>query len=439
MEEKIQDLSEMIYHHKTKEYFEEVMKSYRQENYRSCVVMLYTVVICDLVFKLTDLKEIHGDTKAEKILNDLGVEKENDPVSPQWETNLIKKSFEEAKLIENDLFTHINTLKQYRNLSAHPVLNSMDILYRPNKELAGTLIISMLEGLLTKHPLLTKNVFSPFMTEIERIKNDFSNKQLLKKYLQSKYFVYFNQELVEYIFKNLWKCVFRKNGAFEKNNREINANVLNIIYNEYTDILFQYIQKETSFFSDFLDETPVLKELIDFLSLNPKVFELLEVHAQELLLKRISEKNKWKVKSVFISGSLKKHLEFLGDDFNTAGTHRNHVQPHTQHYIVKRDEIKFLHDLSISNGAVNEFYDFVINQYCHSDTFDTADINFQNCIEPYYINFTKDQIITLLSGIEYNPQCHNGRYAYRNKVLLETAKNVTGDEEIEKKYSKVFE
>jgi hypothetical protein len=74
------------------------MNSFENENYRSSVVMLYTVVICDLVFKLTDLEEIHGDAKAEKILKDLEVKKEENPVSPAWEAELIEKSFKESKI-----------------------------------------------------------------------------------------------------------------------------------------------------------------------------------------------------------------------------------------------------------------------------------------------------------------------------------------------------
>ncbi|MEC1395969.1 hypothetical protein [Peribacillus simplex] len=50
MENTVQELAEMIYHHKTKKYFDEVLNSFENENYRSSVVMLYTVVICDLVF-----------------------------------------------------------------------------------------------------------------------------------------------------------------------------------------------------------------------------------------------------------------------------------------------------------------------------------------------------------------------------------------------------
>ena len=43
--------SEDIYFAKTKEYFSEVISNYASGNYRSAVVMLYSVAICDLLFK----------------------------------------------------------------------------------------------------------------------------------------------------------------------------------------------------------------------------------------------------------------------------------------------------------------------------------------------------------------------------------------------------
>lgn len=50
----IDGLTEQIHNQKTKEYFKEVIITYYTEAYRSCVVTLYSVVICDLVFKLQE-------------------------------------------------------------------------------------------------------------------------------------------------------------------------------------------------------------------------------------------------------------------------------------------------------------------------------------------------------------------------------------------------
>lgn len=66
----IEMASEQIFNAKTKEYFSEVSRSYYNGNYRSAIVMLYSVVICDLVYKLQDLKELYQDSTAEAILHE---------------------------------------------------------------------------------------------------------------------------------------------------------------------------------------------------------------------------------------------------------------------------------------------------------------------------------------------------------------------------------
>ena len=41
-----------IYFSKTREYFKEVLSSYANGNYRSAIVMLYSIAICDILYKL---------------------------------------------------------------------------------------------------------------------------------------------------------------------------------------------------------------------------------------------------------------------------------------------------------------------------------------------------------------------------------------------------
>ena len=39
-----------IYFSKTREYFKEVLSSYANGNYRSAIVMLYSIAICDILY-----------------------------------------------------------------------------------------------------------------------------------------------------------------------------------------------------------------------------------------------------------------------------------------------------------------------------------------------------------------------------------------------------
>lgn len=54
----IEDAAERIVDPRTRSYFQEVLQTYVNGNYRSAIVMLWTVVICDLVYKLRTLAEV---------------------------------------------------------------------------------------------------------------------------------------------------------------------------------------------------------------------------------------------------------------------------------------------------------------------------------------------------------------------------------------------
>jgi len=419
----LQDQIEKIYHHKTKAYFKEVINSYNNENYRSAVVMLYSVVICDLIYKLYDLRDIHNDEKAKKILSDLNQGKEDNPVSPEWENDLVEKSFHEAKILENDVYTHILALKKDRNLSAHPVLNSLDILYEPHEDLVKSHMRNMLDGLLTKSPIFTKKIFVPFMEEIARIKDEFSTDERLTSYIESKFLEHFNVELTEYVFKHLWKSVFKNDNELERKNREINYKVLLIIFEKNQISLEKFIEKENGFFSEFLDENHnILNKLVDFLSKYPSIYTLFKTHTKELLKNRIKSENNLFVKSHFLSESVYDHFEELDDKFH-GEAHTFYTQPYISYYRFGKEEVKFLFELGEKYNAVKEFYDLMISHYYHSGHFVHADIAYQYCIEPYYKNFDKIQYETLLSEINYNPQCHKRNYARsEHEVLIEDAR-----------------
>ena len=51
-----------IHDHRTKKYFDEVYVSYANGCYRSATVMLWSVVVCDLIFKLQELRDLFMPT-----------------------------------------------------------------------------------------------------------------------------------------------------------------------------------------------------------------------------------------------------------------------------------------------------------------------------------------------------------------------------------------
>ena len=64
----IEQRATQIFDARSKEYFSEVLSCYSAGNHRSAVVMLWSVVVCDLLFKLQHLVDLYGDYKAKAIL-----------------------------------------------------------------------------------------------------------------------------------------------------------------------------------------------------------------------------------------------------------------------------------------------------------------------------------------------------------------------------------
>ena len=123
METNITELKEQIYFQKTREYFEEIEKSFYSESYRSAVVMLYSVVIADLLYKLEELKDYYSDTVAENIIDEVNSIRKANPKSSEWENKLIERVSKETSIIEPYILVNIEHLKEIRNFLAHPSLD----------------------------------------------------------------------------------------------------------------------------------------------------------------------------------------------------------------------------------------------------------------------------------------------------------------------------
>ena len=95
----IENAEEFIPSKQTRVYFKEIVSSYANGNYRSAIVMLYSVTICDLVYKMMDLRDIHKDKKATAILDDIKKIQQNKPTSSEWEATLIRRIATETELL----------------------------------------------------------------------------------------------------------------------------------------------------------------------------------------------------------------------------------------------------------------------------------------------------------------------------------------------------
>jgi hypothetical protein len=124
LEFSLENLSEKIHYGKTKDYFQEVISSYHNGNYRSAVVMLWSVAVCDIVYKLQYLVDLYQDAVAKSILDELTTLQNHDSKSSSWEFKLIEHTHKMTNLLDNSEYANLVYLQQQRHLSAHPILDS---------------------------------------------------------------------------------------------------------------------------------------------------------------------------------------------------------------------------------------------------------------------------------------------------------------------------
>ena len=209
----IESAQERIHYPKIKEYFEEVIKSYYSESYRSSIVILYSIVMTDLLLKLDELKDLHSDTQAKNILDKINEIKVDKPTSAEWEKTLIEWVGKNTNLIDNPELLNLRSLQQYRHLCAHPVHKNGFDLYRPNKETTRALIVNSLNDILTKPPLLHNSIIDDIINDISKIKSYDFKEDEMSVHLESKYLNKLADKTALKLIKTLWKFVFRLDNA----------------------------------------------------------------------------------------------------------------------------------------------------------------------------------------------------------------------------------
>lgn len=401
--------AERIYHTNTREYFQEVLQSYVNGSYRSATVMLYSVVICDLIYKLKELEERYDDYKAKQILVEIKSIRERDERSPEWENKLVEFVYERTNFLEVHDYTNIQHLKQHRHLSAHPVLDQMDILFNPNKETVRAHMRNILEGVLIKPPILSNEIFTSFVADIDSVKETLVKEGTLERYLTTKYFNHINILLEKRIFKNLWKFVYKLNNQQCAENREVNFNVIKIMLNRRRQEMLDFIEEEKVHFSDIVDIEETITYLVKICSIYPSIYSSLEEHAKILITSAVGSSDSLFIKSVFLSESVKEHFQFIDNKINN---------PDIYTYTLQEDDITFLEKLATENGCVSEFYKLIIGNFASSQSFDSADTRFENSIIPYLEDFKHQEFIMLLNAINTNNQIYNRRKAESDNNII---------------------
>lgn len=391
----LEKISEKIHFGKSKEYFQEVLSSYQNGNYRSSVVMLWSVAVCDIVFKLQYLVDLYEDTSAQEILSELTLLQNSDQKSSAWEIKLIDDVYERTSLIDGAEYENLRYLQKQRHLSAHPVLNHDRELHTPNKETVRSLLRNTLEGVLIKPPFYTQKIFDELLDDISENSAALNTRKKIKQYVESRYLNRLTSDVELQIYRSLWKLVFKLDNEECEKNRSINFEVLKVIGHRNIGRLNELIMGERDYYSNIAASGEPVAFLVFYFAQNSELYELLTEDAKLKIRYCIDTNDVGKTLGWFVKKNLHAHFNDVlawieGDDHPT--------------FLERQwDELFAIND---SEEWQELFCKLMGAYYTCSTHFDQADTRFKTSIALYLHLFNIEALQFTIQKIEQNNQTY---------------------------------
>lgn len=304
------EASQQIYSPKSREYFKEVISSYTNGNYRSAIVMLYSVCICDLLFKLEELKDMYNDGVAKNIIDEIEKNKAVSASKSSWEKELVDSIKTKTSLLDLEAYTNLSHLYDYRNLSAHPALNGELELISPQKEIVAAYIRTSLDTILLKPAIFIKNVIDVMSKDLDEKKGYLlQDKSIFSDYVRNKYLNRMPDAMFQKTFQTFWRFAFKSINDECNNNRLINVHLLGLMY----EIRLKTIEIEITSNVDKYEistDIAINQSLIKFLADHPQLYRLLSRHTKTQINAIVDINYVFKLMSWFMSNK-ETHLQSL--------------------------------------------------------------------------------------------------------------------------------
>jgi len=393
MEFSIEMAAQRIVINRTREYFDEVKGCYYSGYYRSCMVMLWSVVVCDLLYKLDLLANLHGDQTAKGILTEIESDRKSNPNSPKWEEKLLHLLKDRTEMFDPASFLSLQTLQQYRHLSAHPVLSENNDLFAPTQEIARANLRAALECLLTRPAMLSRKVFDAFLEDLEANSRVLINDETMITYIANKYGPHLTDAVQSDLFRRMWKIVFRASDQRCNANRVVNFRALCALYERRPSEMDVVISKNPEFFGDCRFIDGLAEALAGFLRRYPHVYKLLNLAAQKNVENFVSQDIDQKATAWYLSESPVAHVH----NVLFSLPNDREIKPATFKLIVRQ--------LSKEND-VSPAIKYAIDRYAQSDFYRTADQRFEALVRPVI------EYMCLTDFNEFMTKCELNRQTY---------------------------
>ncbi len=403
---------DQIYFKKTRDYFKEVISDYSNGNYRSAVVMLYSVVVCDLLLKLQELDEVYNDTIAKEILKDVNNERENPSTKSRsaWEKQLIEQIYKKTELLDLQAYTELNHLYDHRNFSAHPAMNANYELFIPSRDTTIAHITSVLNNILVKPPVFAKNIVGFLSDDIAAKKDIYLGETpKFKEYLQTKFLDKMTEAMKANVFKAFWKfCFCSPDNEQCMENIRVNRYVLEMIMDDFPDII-RYIDDE-EVYKSISNNKICCYHFCILLSKYPHLYSHVSDEIK-LCIEPDTDDHELRIISWFRSKNKTEHMKKMIED-KVFDLNNKFV-------------IKYISKSYKEEGLGNLFAEYCIEAYANSDCFDCADFRFATFISPNLDLFDKEQFIRLIEAIDTNDQLYaRGLAKNSNNEIVKVAKGV---------------
>lgn len=400
---------------KTKEYFKEVYSSYCIGNYRSAVVMLWTVIVCDLLFKLQYLRDVYNDLKAIDILAEVEKKHKQNNKSPEWEHFLLDEVFKRTAFLNNYDKQNLDQILDNRNLCAHPIVSDGKLL-QPTQERVRDLLRSALESILIKKPLLTSNIINTLLTDLSEKKDSIKGYENIEAYLKSRYFSNFGPQITASLLSCLWKMVINPRSTPEIENQQVNFYALYALFGTFPDQCMSIISENAQKYSSHISQTTNefgLDCAIQLCKQNKKLYTFLTSDACLIIKSRILQPRNLGLLQqdfplnryfdcYFLSTSLEEHMSSISEMSNHYDLRPSKINQST---------LDFLYSETKKDGTLSTFFNMCISIYSKSVSFDDADIKFTKFIRPYMYEFSKNDMLNLIKKSSLNSQTYNRRSA----------------------------
>lgn len=395
--------SEQIVDRRTRENFQEVLSSFIAGNTRSAVVMLWTVIVCDLVYKLQDLRDADSDKIATQLLEDVAKEQLKAPKNTAWEAALLESVWKRTLLLDNAEYMQLQQIQQLRHLSAHPALGSTNLLYRPNRETTRACIRNALESLLLKPALFTKGIVDSMVLDLEAKRDLLPSDVSLQRYLEARFLAAGTPSAIENaMFQRLWTLAFRVvDDPRADANRAINVRALSVLYRRRKAALRTFVESNAITFSSVGTGEP-LEELVRFLGGHPGLYEPLTAAAKEPVRQVAEADVRLFAWAWYLSSDAASHISKV-----TALLREGHeyavMSKKASPTLSEGTWANFIESASES-GVRLDALRVGIEHYARSRSFDQADARFETFVKAYIDDYDEASIRALLEGVEKNNQ-----------------------------------